>query len=75
MEGFDTTCVIFSVCGVFGDGVGLDMGCRDGNGGGDGFLRESEGKRLVNGFGGGDSRRGDKGDRDGGVNSVGHGDG
>jgi len=37
-------------------------------------LGKGEGERLVDGFRGGDSRRGDKGDGDGRVDNVGHDD-
>jgi len=74
MEGFDVTCVIFGMRGVFSDRVGLDMGCGGRDRSGDRFLRKSEGKGLVDGFGGGDSRGGDEGDgNSGGI--VRHGEG
>ena len=40
--------------------------------GSDRFLQESEGKRLIDGFGGGDSGGRDKGDWDGGGDIVRH---
>ena len=55
MEGSDAVEVIFSVRGIFGDGVGLSTGRGDGDWdrSGDGFLGECEG--LIDGFWGGDS--------------------
>ena len=57
MEGSDAVEVIFSVRGIFGDGVGLNtgQGDRDWDRSGDGFLGEREGEGLVDGFRGGDS--------------------
>ena len=48
----NATEVVFGVCCVLGDRVGLDVGCKRDRGG-NRFL--GKGERLVDGFGGGDS--------------------
>ena len=73
MEGSDATDVVFGMCGIFCDWVGVDTGQGnrgrgDRDGSSDRFL--GKGERLINGFGRGDGRGGDEGDRDGGGDVV-----
>jgi len=76
VKGPNATDVIFGVGGVFIDRVGVDVGSRDGDRcldrDSDGFLWKSEGEGLINRCWRGDGGRGDEGDRDGRVDSVGH---